>query len=247
MPDLFRDYRRRNLRFIGPVADLALAVVKPFSGRPLSGADTSGLFAALWSVVNTARYESGQIARDYYDAEREARTGLTERHLFLVDSYSPEKFGEAVSPSLAAMTRAPEAVDTPRLSREAVDLAAAAVKEVQNGGRLTIIEGAKTDPEAAGWARVGTGSSCAFCTMLISRGPVYESQETAQGMTAYHAGCDCRAVPVFDRRSWPGRDQFLAAERLWIDATRGKSGQDAINAFRHAVEGGGDNNERRAA
>lgn len=111
-----------------------------------------------------------------------------------------------------------------------------------------------------GWARVATGAeTCGWCLMLVSRGPVFRSAKSAgasvnnrdamqmvgaqefnvaEHMNAWHPGCDCKIVPVFDLEDWNGMDQHKAAEEMWREVTRGYSGQDAINAFRRATEAG---------
>lgn len=93
-----------------------------------------------------------------------------------------------------------------------------------------------------GWARVPTGAeTCGWCLMLCSRGPVYHSAYSAgaqledylalqdydagQGlsrddMDEWHPGCDCKVVPVFDTRSWPGKETADEALELWKEATR---------------------------
>lgn len=111
-----------------------------------------------------------------------------------------------------------------------------------------------------GWARVATGrETCGWCLMLVSRGPVYRHDtagsrlsftetltEYARGtldpekhLNQWHTGCDCKLVPVFDLNAeWEGKSRFRAAEELWKRSTIGYSGQDAVNAFRRAVENG---------
>src|SRR5699024_4357875 len=92
-----------------------------------------------------------------------------------------------------------------------------------------------------GWARVATGAeTCAWCLMLVSRGPVYHEASTAgldlpdeeaieaigrgadlsEFMDRWHPNCDCKVVPVFDENDWPGREAWKAAEEKWIDASR---------------------------
>ena len=62
--------------------------------------------------------------------------------------------------------------------------------------------------------------------MLASRGPVYSSaaeagrgqasdRDYAAGINTYHTNCDCLVVPIYDYENWPGRDQWLAAERVY--------------------------------
>ena len=39
-------------------------------------------------------------------------------------------------------------------------------------------------------------------------------------MDEWHPGCDCKAVPVFDRENWAGRDAHLKAEKFYKDIAR---------------------------
>lgn len=90
-----------------------------------------------------------------------------------------------------------------------------------------------------GWARVATGEeTCAWCLMLISRGPVYQGADRAgldlddqeavemiaagedisQHMDEWHTGCDCLVVPVFRLDDWSGKQAADKALDLWNDA-----------------------------
>ena len=97
-----------------------------------------------------------------------------------------------------------------------------------------------------GWARVATGrETCAWCLMLISRGPVYYEADRAgllyderlaidlyrktpalgdyyseinDLMEEWHPGCDCKVVPVFKSEDWAGYPAQKRAEDLWIQA-----------------------------
>lgn len=112
-------------------------------------------------------------------------------------------------------------------SREVVTDAADAVDEYR---------GAKI-----GWARVLTGvESCGFCQMLVSRGPVYRSEQTASriggSQKAYHDHCDCETVLVRDGEDWEGREEYERLEQVWMQSTVGASGQSALRAFTQAVK-----------
>lgn len=111
-----------------------------------------------------------------------------------------------------------------------------------------------------GWARVPTGrETCGFCWMLASRGPVYKSAsgagakitqqdalfKTADGsfssedMNQWHAGCDCKVVPVYRLDSWSGKEKADAAWQLWESEIKDRySGKDALNEYRKLVESG---------
>jgi len=113
------------------------------------------------------------------------------------------------------------------------EAAGAASRHVLTGGRQSLLTLLEDDPQALAWARVTDGDPCAFCSLLASRGPVYLSESSAAFRA--HDNCACTAEPVYSRQApWPGR----AAEfrQLYRQATRGYSGQDAINAYRRAYE-----------
>lgn len=58
--------------------------------------------------------------------------------------------------------------------------------------RGTITGSSVADPRARGWRRVGDGSSCSFCSMLLGRGAVY-TEATAAFQS--HDNCGCSAAP----------------------------------------------------
>ena len=96
-------------------------------------------------------------------------------------------------------------------------------------------------PDIVGWARVATGDeTCAWCMMLVSRGPVYYSADSAGSllltqewlneveeskgvdpslpMNEWHTGCDCTVMPVYDKNDWPGKDAADEALEKWNQA-----------------------------
>ena len=60
--------------------------------------------------------------------------------------------------------------------------------------RYTVARNSIEDRAAKGWMRVGDGSSCEFCSMLLGRGAVY-TEATAD--FASHDHCGCTAAPAF--------------------------------------------------
>ena len=89
------------------------------------------------------------------------------------------------------------------------------------------------------WARVATGAeTCGWCLMLCSRGPVYTSEARGGGLNAWHDGCDCKVVPVFDLENWQGRERYLAALEMWKEETDGHQGKEAISAMTKAASEG---------
>ena len=78
----------------------------------------------------------------------------------------------------------------------------------------TVGDDGKARVYPVGWARVLTGrSSCGFCVMLASRGPVYTSAHHAGkggagGRDKFHNHCDCVVVPVFKSTDWAGLREY---------------------------------------
>lgn len=95
------------------------------------------------------------------------------------------------------------------------------------------------DDNVIGWARVDREPpTCPFCTMLISRGPVYTSAETAGERNRFHGGCTCEVVLVTEdnRTSYRGIEITKAAAQTWRNASKGRSGKAVAAEFRRVVE-----------
>lgn len=67
-------------------------------------------------------------------------------------------------------------------------------RRIANHARNTVTFSSVKDPSARGWMRVGDGSSCDFCSMLLGRGAVYT--EASADFQA-HDHCGCQAAPRF--------------------------------------------------
>lgn len=138
--------------------------------------------------------------------------------------------------------------------------AAAAERNVLNGGRGSLFLAGGRDKKALGFVRVSrTGTPCGFCAMLISRGPVlkengrepsiYASNEgtglkangeivTYGDLDLYHDNCHCYAVPVFSLEQFKTADVFALNRRyaeLWPVVTEGLGGEDALSAWRRFI------------
>lgn len=120
-------------------------------------------------------------------------------------------------PEIIKALDVPERMD--RTSRYAVDLLqrdpAGAVKvvaralgrEIQSPARRTLLKAADLDPSTPRFARVPRGKTCAFCTLLASRGWVYHSEDLAGGAGhEFHERCDCRIVPDWEHKPLSGYD-----------------------------------------
>src|SRR5690606_7556582 len=101
-------------------------------------------------------------------------------------------------------------------------------RHVLNAGRQTVLNLASKDTDALGWARVSDGQPCAFCAMLVSRGPVYKEQ------TAFfraHNGCGCSARPFFKGEADGG---WSPDARALSQLAESNGATGSVNLFRAA-------------
>lgn len=116
----------------------------------------------------------------------------------------------------------------------------AVTRHVLQGGRDTIVQSVGEDPRALTWARVTTGTPCAFCAMLAGRGAVFLGESTAEFEA--HDHCSCTAEPHYDGSAIPPdserwRTLYTRAQREARragDLERGTS-NDALNALRRLL------------
>ena len=74
------------------------------------------------------------------------------------------------------------------------------VRVVRDRSREYVRQTSLTDDRLGGWSRVGTGDTCPFCRLLISRGAVY-SEETVR--FASHLNCNCEVQPSYSDQAKP--------------------------------------------
>lgn len=232
-----------------------------FAKPKLGVSDWLSLLSSLYPHIAAQRQQSAALAREFYDSQRETFHPSLPRNDQFLEGYSYDAFVRDMEPARKRMSQ----VDAPH---DAVgQVAARAVRSVENAGRQQIIHAVEDDqqledlqkaapkdapPEeriVRGWARVATGrETCAWCLMLISRGPEYMGADsagldisdrkatdlwnqsngdlqsffdsTADSMREWHPNCDCKAVPVFKTEDWPGRQEAAGALGLWNEATR---------------------------
>lgn len=116
--------------------------------------------------------------------------------------------------------------------KAALRVARTAEKAVMNGGRGSAYIYGTKDSRVIAWVRVSlSGDPCHFCAMLISRGMVYKSRESAASgpgktllggvyVDAYHDNCKCVAIPVYSTSQYetdPRFDQNRDLAEVWKD------------------------------
>lgn len=214
----------------------------------LDPADLAGslpkFLVAVQAIVSQFGRASASGAMSYYLSER-AAAGVTGRpSLPLAPDASPEQIAATVGWALKDVLHPATEVTTPAPVAEGAlneieqaslaKLDAAVEKLVLDQGRQTIIDATNKDKAAKGWARVTEPGACSFCLLLATRGAVYKTEDSASFQS--HDHCQCHAEPLFGM-SYEPTAQVRAAQAIYKDVTKGRSGNDARVAFRQAMEG----------
>jgi hypothetical protein len=179
------------------------------------------------------RSQAEEDARLDAEAERELRTVL--------QNLGPKNLDNKIS----GIDDSQPASDVDRLRKKAHDeagarQAAAAGRVAKNGGRSELWNTMQRDKRALAWARVSTtGTPCGFCAMLISRGAVYKTAESAMFNEGdlYHDNCNCIAVPIFSEEQYQSSrfDLNRKYQEEWPKVTKGLSGKAALSAWRRYI------------
>ncbi len=185
--------------------------------------------------------EIAELAREEERIER-----LAEEELRLaLEALGPENLAS----KLRDIDTSEPADDVDRQRQEANDRvgnrqAAAAERLVLNGARSTSWNHMTLDRRAIGYVRVSrTGTPCGWCAMLISRGPVYKSDKSAEFKSTfgegdlYHDNCHCYSVAVYSDAQYdsPEFDLNRKYASEWPKVTRGLSGKAAVSAWRRFI------------
>lgn len=232
------EYAAQQAVISAATANYVLRFSQFFTQSLLSITEWLSLLEFLFPEIKRRREESADLARRFYDSQREFYHPLLDRNERFLEDYEFQWFVENMEPVRKVMSQK----DAP--AHAVASMALRSIREVENAGRRQIIHAVENDPAPQiikGWARVATGrETCAWCLMLISRGPVYQAASTAgldlddtsarqalvrnedvsEFMEEWHDGCDCKVVPVFKTEDWFGQEAADRALELWTDATR---------------------------
>lgn len=219
-------------------------------GVPTTPEAADDLAARLWPVLSDQRAtlaarELELIKDDFPDflaANRRfypvTATSRATRNAAGLNPYAPGFAVEHLDPvsqkQARQIVRAWQHADDPAvIARFIEELAASASRHVKSASRDLVTDTARLN--RAGWARQLTGAeSCAFCAMLVSRGPMY-SKESVNFQTHNH--CDCTATLVRNAGDdYPGKEQARILNGLYRaaegDLTKmGKLIQEEVGDF----------------
>lgn len=211
---LTEQHRLEQLRIAGRASMEARALWSMLKDGDLDVASAAWL-AATSAAIQRRVEESQEAASRYLRGYSVAETGAasivalgaardTPRALYIA---GPVKVKMLIR---QGMTRA-EAVDSALTKFDGI-----ARRQTLMGGRSTIARTAAADRRVVGWRRVTDGNPCAFCALLASRGPVYQSSSSAAGMR-YHGHCGCTAEPEFG--AWTPNAAEAEYEKAYQRAT----------------------------
>lgn len=228
--DVYEAQQRLTRQLILAIAPL----LAPFLGVRKTSLLGRAIAAAIFPTLRNGRKASSRLARQVYVAQKAAwnrdRAPIAEPE---IRDYELELFVKAVVRDLEISG------SSTVVSEDLERIANSADLHVRNAYRNTSLAYVHNDNDIRGWARIDpVPPTCEFCRLLISRGPVYKSEQSAGGRHKYHKGCTCVPQIVFrgQENDWPGREMFLAERSRYRSATKGKSGKAARKAWREAAE-----------
>jgi len=201
------------------LAEITLAQSTLFDINDLDNATRYVEVAADLVRVNRAKAVS--VAGDFYNVLRMVETAR--------EANVPAYVAVPAPPVEPALLRASMAVTGPVTAKaalargltsgEAAQRAltatlGAVTRHLEGGPRDVTLLNSRRDPASKGWSRQSGGRPCAFCAMLISRGPVYSRDSVT---FRAHDHCHCKAVAFFGRDSgWT--QQSREFESLWRES-----------------------------
>ncbi|HEX4018188.1 MAG TPA: hypothetical protein VHX15_15745 [Frankiaceae bacterium] len=184
------------------------------------------LSAGVAALVQQYGSASAGVAADYYDA---ARAAAAARGSYTVVPATP-----AGPDQTAANVRwATKNLWTPDPDVRPAQVLTQGLAErlALDAGRSTLTGAVQGDRQAQGWARHTEPGACSFCLLLSTRGPAYNSKQTA-GFEA-HDHDHCQPEPVFgiwepsaDTRHW---------QSVYKQAAKAGSGKTVRDEFRRLV------------
>lgn len=200
------DQLRNDISALVRLAERDLDVLFAEAADGRSQVLRAALMDVLPVLVATYGAAAASVAADWYD-ELRAEAGVTGRFTAI-----PAELRDAGASGLVgyAMGTATDEKAFRSLISGGLQL------RVANASRQTVMGSAIADPRATGWQRVGSGSSCPFCSMLIGRGAVYTEAGVDFGA---HDHDDCQAAPAFVGQPRPVKP-FTPSSRNITDADR---------------------------
>lgn len=236
-------YARRKNNILTRMLAALLYVFQQFVRGYMTAREWNDMMHVTYRVMKPYRDEGTALAREFYDSNRAEQLPDKDRHDIFTDDFYPERwYREAMLPVYQKLQ------DGAR-EEDAVEEAVARVTKVyEDAQRRTLIQGITEDTgqPIRGFARFDPRPpTCAFCTMMISRGPVYIAK--GEGSTAgwpfgserlekyilddkpdkinelmnkWHPKCTCIVVPVYKYDNYPSQEQEKEAFEIYKKARK---------------------------
>lgn len=234
------EYARRKGNILTRMIAALVHIFQQFLTSAMSVRDWDAFIHVTYRVVKPYRDEATDLARVFYDDNRAAQIpSVAPQDIFKDDHYPEKWFRQQMLP---LFEHAQKGFSGDALIEEAVHRVE---QTVEDGARRTIIQGVRDDNlPIRGIARFDPKPpTCAFCTMMISRGPVYHTSAKTAGwehgtdkleklildqdtdkinemMNKWHPGCTCVAVPIYKYDNYPTQEQENAAFKIYDKARK---------------------------
>jgi hypothetical protein len=233
------EYAQRKSNILGRMLAALFFVLRQFITPFMTRQAWNVLMHVVYRVIKPFRDEATELSRQFYDDNRASQTGETQRHDIFTDDYFPEEWmRETLEPTFRDFQK------TRNAEGALTDISNRLIKVVEDAQRRTLIRGVETDTSqpVKAWARFDPRPpTCAFCTMMISRGPVYQNSTAGsklddlsaaelwekndtdamnEMMNKWHPGCTCVVVPVYSTISYPTQHQEDEAFEIYKEARK---------------------------
>lgn len=233
--DLAVEYRARQVEIAKSTAQDMLNVAGALNFKAVDLSST-GWMTAVEAVVARRYHESVQLGQDMYLGFRSV-SGVQGAAALTIPNLDRDKLIRAlvVLGPYAAKHGMADGEPIPELAtRVLTNTAGAAIRASLAGARDTVQGTAIADTQCIGYTRVTNGKPCNFCAMVAAN--TYRSIQSASESSGarrrsaspqpprskYHNHCQCRAVPIFNQKSWPDGTKRRANEYadLYRDVAR---------------------------
>jgi hypothetical protein len=203
-----------------------LQILTPLRGQAISQESVALMARVLYPNVVSARGMVEALADEFFASQNDG-----ERINAPIRDYPVEALISGLTESLKPQASREPVLDNKNLSK----VVGTVHKHAEDAGRRKTI--ALVREKKIRWARIDPDPpTCYFCITLISRGPVYATAKSAGENNTWHNNCSCKVVPVFNTNDWVGKNQFLAANRLYIKATKKYSSEtNLLNSVRRYI------------
>jgi hypothetical protein len=259
------EYVRRKENILRRMLAALFHIFQQFLTGFMSAHDWNTFTHVAYRVMKPYRDEATQLARAFHDDMRAAELPSSPnpdsendtRHDVFKDDYYPEQWFRREMSVLFQHSQEGRSRDA--LTEEAIGRV---TKVVEDGARRTLIEAVQTDTSlpVRGFARFDPRPpTCAFCTMMISRGPVYHTGKGGSSagwpfgterlerlildddpnqinelMNKWHPKCTCIVVPVYKYSDYPTEAQELEALKIYERAVKNvrkdmRAGESKLN------------------